>query len=222
MDSDNASTTQDKPAAQVKRKQKQKEQLQRYMAAWFRQYYQQATIAVCVVLFLAGFMVAIRPKFVQARAVTKSQFEELINDQRKLSAKLEYLVAINAERDATAVRDIERITAALPSGPDTPELITSIEAIARDSGVVVESMELAVIDPGSFTGEDVDENITNLPEKVQVVEMNLAITTGPYDELKTFLAALERSLRLIDVAGITYSPRGKSYILVTRSYFLPE
>ncbi len=213
-----AKITESKNKTQEKKKQ---EALQKYLRTVLLTYYKHTTIGASVLIVLCGYFFVIGPKISTAQDVAQTRLESLVEEQGTLEYRLSYLAQVQADRSTVFEGDINRIHDALPSYPATAELITSIEAIAQESNVIVEGIELAIIDPNDFTGID-SGGIHAVPGGARVVEANLGVTTGPYTSVKQFLDKIEKSLRLLDVIAISYSPIGKTYNIIVRAYFFPE
>lgn len=204
-------------AAPAKAKPKQKPKLASFMAQWFRQYHKSVTLVAAAALGAILYLVVLGPKLSAARVVAGREFDRVAETRARLASELSYLEKLaSASRGAPqeAIRDIEEF---LPSKPETPQILTSLEAIAASSGVLIDGIEFVI--------PEEDEAVTlsaelGLPSGVSFVEATLAIATSPYDSLKTLLANIEQNLRLMDVVAVVYSPAGKSYTITLRAYYL--
>ncbi|MBI2050612.1 MAG: hypothetical protein HYT31_02295 [Parcubacteria group bacterium] len=194
-----------------------KPKLAGFMAQWFRQYYKLVTIAACAMLLVAGYLFLLGPKFSAARVVAGSEFDEAAAERSQLEERLGYLQKLERARavaPSDALRDIEDF---LPSDPGTPQLLTSLEAIAASSGVLIDGIEFVIPE-----GEEAAKAASglSLPSGVSFVEVALAVASSPYDALKALLANIEANLRLMDVIAVAYSPASKSYTITLRAYYL--
>jgi hypothetical protein len=54
------------------------------------------------------------------------------------------------------------------------------------------------------------------------MEINLSVSAESYSQLKTFLANVEKSSRLMDPTALRYTPSGSSYTITFRTYYQPE
>jgi len=194
-----------------------KPQLASFMAQWFRQYHKLVTIAACAVLLVAGYLVLLGPKFSAARTVARSEFGEIAATRSQLEQQLAYLKKL--ERASTTapsdtLRDIEEL---LPDDPGTPQLLTSLEAIAASSGVLIDGIEF-VVPENEEAAETAIE--LGLPFGVSFVEVTLTVASSSYNELKALLANIEANLRLMDVIAVAYSPASKNYTIALRAYYL--
>lgn len=120
-------------------------------------------------------------------------------DLRRLS---EQLSRVNREQ-------LARFTTVLPAEPDVPGLLVQIAEIAKQSGLLVNSIQFSNVEASAAQpGGGSDEAV--LPEQrpmaeLETVAINLSVSRGNYAKLKQFLTNLESSLRLIDVATVNFS-----------------
>ena len=105
----------------------------------------------------------------------------------------------------------------LPADPATPQILTSLESIAAESGAVIDGIDLVI--PEEKTRKDGDPGVL-LPTGVSYVEVTLAVGAGPYESLKTMIKNIEANIRLMDVIAVVYSPISKSYTIILRAYYL--
>lgn len=189
-----------------------------FMQTWFLQYYKLATAGVCFIVLAAGYWFIISPKIDSAQNIATTVLQEEQDKEAALKKRIEYLVNLESARSQIPDEDIRRINDMLPSEPGIPELLASLESIATASFVKLESIQfskVAAAAPG-------DKNkASTLPGGAQGLEIQLTVANTPYSNVKTLVSNIEKSLRLLDVAALIYSPGAKSYSLTARSYYLP-
>jgi len=106
--------------------------------------------------------------------------------------------------------DRDMLAYALPAEPDEPGLAVIFKSLAQNSGVRMSSIDItepqgAITAGGNGVGE---------------VEITVALDNVSYDKLKIVLTAVENSLRLFDVRGLSFSPSTGSTSLLIHSYYL--
>ncbi|MEK7188911.1 MAG: hypothetical protein AAB671_00175 [Patescibacteria group bacterium] len=191
-----------------------------FMAQWFRQYHKFTTAAVCVLIFLGGYAFLLMPAFSRGRLVAGAEFAKASATRSQLSEQLSYLKRLSGDSAQAVLGTLADIEAFLPDEPATPQILTSIEAIALSSGVAIDGIEL-VIPEDDAAAEAAGE--LGLPSGISFVEVTLAVAASSYDSLKTLLANIEANIRLMDVIAVVYSPSSKSYTITLRAYYLlPE
>lgn len=197
-----------------------------YLLRWFLQYYRLATIAVCLVILILGYVLLISPKLERVGTLEITKLTEANEQQRSLESKLQYLAALSQKRSQANEKDIKKIDAMLPSGPGVPELLASLESIARESKVTMEGIEMSLIEPVKAKSKTATKGAEpsledSLPPGVRALEASVSVAATPYNNLKIFLGNIEQSLRLMDAVALLYSPAAKAYTITVRTYYLP-
>lgn len=195
-----------------------------FLQKWFLEYYRLVTVAACLGLALAGYWLLIGPKIraVQASVGMVLHGEEAV--KQNLEAQLTYLASLAGKRSQFSDADINQITAALPNDPAVPELLASLESIARESSDGIEGVDLSIVEPSKVSGAKALAAATekdNLPAGVRAVEVSISLSARPYAQVKTLLSNIEKSLRLLDVTSLLYTPTAKAYSITVRSYYQP-
>jgi len=195
-----------------------------YLLRWFLQYYRLVTAAACILLLVLGYFLLLSPKLTRARTMEAAKLTEEQERQKNLELKLQYLVALSKKRSETSDADVQKITAMLPSAPAVPELLASLEGIARESKVTIEGVEFSLIEEVKAKNKNKESAPAedNLPPGVKALEATVSVSAAPYTDLKIFLTNIEASLRLLDVVALLYSPVAKSYTITVRTYYLPQ
>jgi len=135
-----------------------------------------------------------------------------IIDQREAITLREELIASRTEVIDTVANltkefkikstEIERFKSIVPTLKSGPELVSSIQAMAIQNGLQLTNISLA----GA-----VSDNTSANPYQEQNISLSLS---GSYPAFKSFLMAIERNIRLIDIVSISASPTdGKSSLI---------
>lgn len=144
-------------------------------------------------------------KLVKGGELDVSAFDVRIAETESYSATLDAAAAaykkINPDRRA-------RVLNMVPLTPDAPGLYVQFDALARQHGLVVVSID-AVPDEKSLS-----------PAGRKTVRVALNVTGGTYQQFKLFLADLERSERVFDAQAVIFTPTSGNFGLVVRAYYL--
>ncbi len=116
----------------------------------------------------------------------------LLNDRQAIINKINDM----AKEYATRATDITRFTSIIPAKKSAPELVSSIQALATQNGLQLTTITLS----GNSNPE------ANTYQR-QPVDLGLS---GSYLAFKSFLMALERNIRLIDIVSIDASPTAEN------------
>ncbi len=97
--------------------------------------------------------------------------------------------------------DISHFASVVPAVKSAPELLSSIQALATQNGLQLTTIALS----GS-----INQNISAYQE--QSIDLGL---NGSYPAFKSFLMAVERNIRLIDVLSVDASPSSENSDIIT-------
>lgn len=131
----------------------------------------------------------------------------ILEKRAQIMANIDQLTKEYSSRAA----DIERFSSIVPARKSIPEIISAIQALATNNG-----LQLSTIALGNNTSADKN------PYQSQLIDLNLS---GSYPAFKSFLLALERNIRLIDIYSIDASPASDnspiiSFRLKGNAYYL--
>ncbi len=172
-------------------------------------------IGVVFIVALLGYVGLLRPQIATVRRVgilaLQSETEELKNRQAYLK-QVEEMVA--AYRTVISQRPVntEQI---LPLEPQVGRLYLTLQALAEDSGMTLESVavtkgtSLATPTAGGTAarrpGTEAQAGVRSSTDTVQVLDVSLSVS-GPsdYESFKTLLQNLERSQRLFDALSFSF------------------
>ncbi|MDO8676392.1 MAG: type 4a pilus biogenesis protein PilO [Candidatus Azambacteria bacterium] len=131
--------------------------------------------------------------YANAALEVKKQNEENLAERKKLTANLERLISQYNERGA----DVASFNKAIPAGQNIPELLINLEALASETGMVFSGVNFKSKD---FKGENI---------KTLIMEIKVK---GSYFGFQNYLKAMEKSLRIFDVVGISFVGVGPGQI----------
>ena len=208
-----------KSSLATKNKNESLNKLNGFLAAYFN----LVTALVVIIILSIGFVFVILPKFRQVDAKVKLANEQLEKEYIKLSGYLKKLQAINNDYGNINQDSINKIKKFLPVKPETESLIEKMEFVAKNNGVILNSLEVdaGLGRPDEKTGE-VQPTTPNpdLPPGVGLVKITMNMTGVSYGVLKNLINVLEKSLRLMDVTNLTFSPGDESVVLNIDTYYL--
>lgn len=165
------------------------------------------TGALAVVYLAAAYYLLILPKIGPLieggdldTSILKGQQAERQAYQKKLADAETGFKGMNAEKK-------EKIGSAVPTDPDVPGILVALDAVAKDDGFVLTSIDTVV-----------DEKMTT-PAGSRMVRISANMSGGDYEQFKFLLSDIARSLRLFDVQSVVFTPNSGNYALVMRAYF---
>ncbi|MEK7578221.1 MAG: type 4a pilus biogenesis protein PilO [Patescibacteria group bacterium] len=122
----------------------------------------------------------------QAALELKKENENNLAQRKKLTVNLERLISQYNGRAG----DLAFFSKAIPVGQNIPELLTNLEAIASENGLF-------------FSGIDFKPKDLKAPS-VKTLIMEIKVK-GSYAAFQNYLKAIEKSLRLFDVARVSFN-----------------
>jgi hypothetical protein len=165
---------------------------------------------------VAGFLLITQPIYDEATTlkIEADKYNEALANSKILQAERDRLTkkfnSFNAE-------DIARLEKIVPDSVDNIKLILEIQEVAQERGILVKNVEF---EPDQFSEED-PESATTEVKKTQsgnvrrpgVVEntdydtfdLEFSIE-GKYGAFVDFMALMEKSLRVVDVKTIAFTP----------------
>lgn len=122
----------------------------------------------------------------QAALELKKENKNNLAQREKLTANLERLIGQYNERAG----DLASFSKAIPVGRNISELLINLEALASENGLIFSGV--------SFKPKDLKApNVKTLIMEIRV--------KGSYPAFQNYLKAMEKSLRLFDVASISFN-----------------
>lgn len=148
-------------------------------------------VIIPILLFLASLATIVwilLPMWHEAQAAleVKKLNEMNLADRRQLSANLEKLVGQYNER----INDVAFFGKSVPVGGGIPELLVNLETLASENGLI-------------FSGVEVKQKEFK-PAGIKTLVLELKLK-GSYQALQNYLKAAEKSIRLLDVAAVSFS-----------------
>jgi hypothetical protein len=174
------------------------------------------------------FFFVIQPKYEEAKAVR-------VETDQYNTAATQYTV-FNAEvqerllkRDNIKTADRNRLDLLVPESLDDTRMLVDIDAIARESGVIITNIQTTNddVDASSLVSKNTQtSNPGTVPvnDELRTSDITLDVM-GEYDAFKKFLQGIETSLSIMHVVEMTFSKSDGDFNIFTvtlRTYALPD
>ncbi|MBU1039462.1 hypothetical protein KKC17_04555 [Patescibacteria group bacterium] len=178
------------------------------------------------IILLAGWLVAVRPLWNSLSQIENS--DKIIEAQDKIKIDITQIEKINQQYQNLNDSELQRINLVLPKGRDIPTLLAQFEGLAKQAGLVMQSIDfIGSGDEGQVRGR-VESNAgqeLGLPFKVNSLQINVTLGSGSYEQIKKFVAAAAESIRLVELTSLTFSQSStgvqSGYILNFKTLYLP-
>lgn len=165
------------------------------------------TIFAVILFVLAGaiFFLYTQPTYGAVGSVESqiSQYNEALQKAAQLDALRQKLLS---QYNAFNPSDITRLQTMLPDTVDNIGLIVDLNNIASSYGLALENVDVSTPDGSSAQSGTVGAVNAN-SQKYGSLTLNFS-TYGTYDQFRTFLTALEQSLRIVDLQTLSIAPQG--------------
>lgn len=205
-------------------------------------YFRWVAVGLVAIVLLLGYFLLLEQKINTIRTsglLEREQVEAELEAEQKFLTELE--ASINTYDDTFTAQQLAEINDFLPSGPDFPGLLLTLESLARSSGLELDAMTINEVGqtissetptaPGG-AGSTAAQAATAIGSAVNTQDITLTVSGGTsYDSFKRFITLIESSRRLLDVLSLSFAHtisadtggEGASpYNLVVRTYYLPE
>ena len=195
--------------------------IQKVYVSLLTQYFRYVLIAVSILIAAAGYLILIQPQFENVRLVGVLALK---NETDRLNDRQAYLQRVTAmvEKYRAAVSGQSvKAENMLPTGIDNAALFRTMQAIANQSGMMLQSVALSKTTSASGTGTAAPSgDVTQATDVISEINKTLSSTgtvikastvsasfagDGSYESFKRVLTTIEQSVRLFDLGAINYS-----------------
>jgi Tfp pilus assembly protein PilO len=174
------------------------------------------TPVLFVLIAIALFFLYIDPEYVKLKELLEeqSQIDQALNRSKELQDERDKLLARYNTFPQTELDNLQKL---LPDHLDNVRLILDLDSIASRYGMRVRGVSIE-----GDTSRTQRNELGPDTSAYESVVMSFSVT-GTYDTFRNFLSDLEKSLRLVDVVGLSFSatPTGVyDYNLKVKTYWL--
>lgn len=180
--------------------------------------------SLALLIAIGIFFVYVSPTWSGSIATAKAT---IASDNQALAAATEYASQQNqlaTARDAIDPADLTQLTTFLPDSVDNVGLILDLNALAARSGLSFSNIDVAAESASTNSANSSAAGAVPVANINPVGSVDLSLSAvGTYTALKTFLAGVEKSERLLDIQDLVIkgSDTGVySYGMTIRIYWL--
>lgn len=172
--------------------------------------------ALFIVIAIGIFFGFIDPAYSRTNElrVEEAQFDQALTRSRELQQVRDQLLS---QFNVISQSNISRLEKFLPDNIDNVRLILDIDSIAARYGMRTRNVQLEVGNDRSGLGQVGQDD-----RGFQSIIVSFSVT-GSYSNFRAFVSDLERSLRLVDVVGISFSADNSDvydYSVSIKTYWL--
>jgi Tfp pilus assembly protein PilO len=160
-------------------------------------------IAIALILAAIGIVFGyVRPQYngaIKEKREELKSYEETLTMAKELEAKVS---SFKARIGALDKEDMAKLEKMLPDTVSNVNLVIDINTIAANSGLVIRDISLEESKPQ-------EQGKTSAPasnnEPYESIDLSFSVD-ATYSNFQNFLNSLERSLRLVDVVAVSFTP----------------
>ena len=195
-------------------------------------HFRSIIILLLFIVLGGGWFFFSEPKL-EALKAEKINFKK---QQESLTFKenyLEELKKITRDYEKITQEKIKKINSVLPSEADLPGIFVQMDALAKENGFVLRSIE-AIQSKAKKGSEPLDstqdrlldgsrkqeEESSKKRKSIKEISITLELENGSYEKIKKFLDGVEKNLRILDIVSINFDSGGSSFKVNLKTYYL--
>lgn len=186
--------------------------------ATMNEYFGLVSFSAVFIIVIAGWLGLLVPKYQALQETTAQEYAKSNDVLQKKQNYLEELKDLEAIYESLNHSALVKLESALPHEDGIPSLFTQLENIVSNQSLEIINLDAseasAVSQIGSAPAASKDQTIQHVNFTLQVKGIKT------YQDLRTFLTAIEQSMRIIDIQALQYQPEGDTYAFNMRAYFL--
>jgi Tfp pilus assembly protein PilO len=174
---------------------------------------------ILILVSAASFIVYTNPTFQQIKALSAEEaaYNEALTRSREVQEVRNKLIS---RYNTFASEDLQRLERLLPDHVDNIRLIIDIDNIAARYNLRIRNVELGGTQEGRKERSTIAVGSSGDP--IGVIEVGFSVAAR-YEDFLRFLQDLERSLRIADITGVSFSVGEgdlQEYAVTLRTYWL--
>ncbi len=139
--------------------------------------------------------------------VNRDVLQKALEDSKELQKARDVLVE---KYNSITADDLKRLSKIVPKDSETTKLLVQLEDTASKAGVVIKNFNITA-------NQRVFQSSTQLSSETPFPDtafLDLSVAAS-YESMKFFLEELQKSLRVIDVDGLSFSSAEKNFYEIT-------
>ncbi|MBI3290685.1 hypothetical protein HYZ76_00215 [Candidatus Falkowbacteria bacterium] len=180
----------------------------------FLRYNRYLTSAAFILVIFLSYYFVLAPKYREVGSGGSYNIQTLkqeVEKRKEIISELDELMLIYKRISQSEVMKLENI---LPKKSDIPGIFVQIEELARENDTFLAGITINEA-PGAVRPKFEFEQIS----KLNITLSLIGNSEDSYGDVKKFLEALERSLRLFDVDAVYFTPGGLEYSVNLVAYY---
>lgn len=174
-------------------------------------------VFLVIAILTLGYLLTFNKEYNKIKSLGTVDYQKKINELESKKSNLAQIEKVYDSYKKISQEEIKKLSIMLPPEKDVPSLFIEMEALARESGLALNSIDVAQAGAVSITAGLAEGSATLNIKKLNI---NLKIQgIDSYDRLKLFLGNVEKSIRILDLNSLSYSPAQDSYGISLVTYY---
>ena len=176
-----------------------------------------------IIASIAAFVVFIVPHYDAISAIRdkETEYNTVLANARKLEEQRNVLRAKYASFNTN---QLSQLATMLPANPENVKLILELDAVASQYGMVLQNVKIDDPTSSDATQNSVPRPGTAVNNDIGALTINFSVA-GPYASFTSFVKTIEKSLRIIDIQKVTFTPldtksNNYQYAVSIKTYWL--
>lgn len=174
-------------------------------------------VFLVIAILTLGYLLTFNKEYNKIKSLGTVDYQKKINELESKKSNLAQIEKVYDSYKKISQEEIKKLSIMLPPEKDVPSLFIEMEALAKESGLALNSIDVAQAGAVSITAGVAEGSATLNIKKLNI---NLKIQgIDSYDRLKLFLGNVEKSIRILDLNSLSYSPAQDSYSISLVTYY---
>ncbi len=137
-------------------------------------------------------------------SLEQESYNDALDNSKKLQAVRDQLLAKYNSFPATSIDRLEKM---VPNNVDNVRLVLEIDRMAAKYGMAIKNIKL-----DSDAGRNEERDLIGKSDKPYGTVSLEFLIDGPYQNFISFISDLEKSLRIVDIVGVSFFSRDDSLV----------
>lgn len=181
------------------------------------------TIAGAMVISALAYFLFVSPQRARLKSGGDLDTQQLDRQIEQQQSSLNDLNTLLNNYQRIDQSDIELVSRLLPNSKQIPELLSQVEAMGRESGVTVTSVNVVEVQEnqkGSVKQRVEDSQTAKKDMMLQELQVDVEFNAYSYAAYKNFINNLQSHARIIDIQSFTYDESEDVQRLTFKTYYL--
>lgn len=180
------------------------------LTGFLERYYRIITLLSLTAVAIFGYYI-LAPKYEEVGLGGQYSITTLTREKQQKQRYLQELKELVGNYQRINQTDIDKLNQILPKDKDIAGLFVQLQALSRENGFILSSVNI--------NQEPVKSSKSGAKDEIRKLNISLNLIGSDYQSLKRLLEAIEYNLRLFDVNAVYFSPGVPRYSINLFTYY---